>query len=693
MTGGHPQSSRDSRGNPPRAPGLRLAVKRLLAVLCLLPSGLAAQEGWNTPRALELVGAARALRQAAVRDATFQSYQADARGYVYFFLDREDTDERVLVKTDQVALEVYWKAPDLTRQRIVGLRDEKTLPTNIRYHLDHLTVVQDEFADVIRLGDGDEVAAVVHPVAPGAEAVYDYHVADSITLRYGGANEIRVYELEVKPKNLDSPGFLGSLYLSREDAAIVRMNFTFTPSSYVDEYLDYIRISLDNSVWDERYWLPYEQSVELRREVPFLDFPAGSVIRGRYEIRNYRFDPELSPLLFMGPRVTAVPESDRRAFPFEEPLHAQLDDEGLAGMPDLEQVRAQAVRLAGRQALSGLAPSRLWIPSASSALRYNRAEGLVLGAGWSLRAGEAAALRVGAGWSFGRERPSALARWERSDLGLSAEAYLNRMGDIGPVPGSSGALNTLSALWSDSDYLDPYLTNGFEVTWVDPRSGTLRPHLAIRWERQRSAVNVTTALPDLPTGSGLQRAVRPIDEGDALELEGGLTWKVHPTLQIEPSARLGLLEGDAYGSVGVAAQARREWIDAGVRLDATGLGGWTLGTVPRQALYLLGGRGTLPGYDYRSYVGDAFWLVRTEASQQLRAPWVRVGGLFALGGTHLEGEAPAQWTVQATPVLTASAGVFAEFLWDLLRVELVRGLNGGEWTFVVDVTSRFHPWL
>ncbi|HZD06093.1 MAG TPA: hypothetical protein VE173_14375, partial [Longimicrobiales bacterium] len=207
------------------------------------PLSLAAQQ-WNGPRALELVDRARAVRHAVHTDNGLRNYQAEAQGFVYFFLDRPDSDEKTLVKTDQVALEVYWEAPDHTKQRIVGLRDRKTLPTNIKYHLDHLTVVQDEFEDHIRLGDGDEVADVTHPVAPGAEEVYDYRLSDSLTISFpGGPDDVRVYELQVRPKQPDRPGFVGTVFLDRKTAAIVRMTFTFTPSSYVDPYLDYIRIS------------------------------------------------------------------------------------------------------------------------------------------------------------------------------------------------------------------------------------------------------------------------------------------------------------------------------------------------------------------------------------------------------------------------------------------------------------------
>ena len=63
-----------------------------------------------------------------------------------------------------------------------------------------------------------------------------------------GNEPVRVYEVEVRPKDMGRPGFLGSIFLDQRSGAIVRMNFTFTAASYVDSYLDYIRISLDNSL-------------------------------------------------------------------------------------------------------------------------------------------------------------------------------------------------------------------------------------------------------------------------------------------------------------------------------------------------------------------------------------------------------------------------------------------------------------
>ena len=174
---------------PIRPPSPRAALLGLASALALAapaaPLTAQGEPGWDAPQVLDLVARAREARQSVAVDSILRSYRSSARGFVYFFLDRTDSDERTLVKTDQIALDVFWRSPGDTRQRIVGLRDEKSLPTNIQYHLDHLTVVQDEFGDRIRLGDGDEVEAVPHPVSTGAEGVYRFRLADSLTLEFG----------------------------------------------------------------------------------------------------------------------------------------------------------------------------------------------------------------------------------------------------------------------------------------------------------------------------------------------------------------------------------------------------------------------------------------------------------------------------------------------------------------------------
>ena len=641
---------------------------------------------------LELVGRARTARHETFVDSAFQSYRADARGYVYFFIDRPDSDERNLVKTDQIAIEMYWRAPDETRQRIIGLRDAATLPTNIRYHLDHLTVVQDDFADVIRLGDGDEVSAVVHPVAPSSESVYDFRLADSLTITFAtGSEPVRVYDVEVRPKDLGRPGFLGSIFLDQRSGAIVRMNFTFTPSSYVDRYLDYIRISLDNSLWEGKYWLPYRQEAELRRELPELDFVGGSVIRGRWEIGGYQLNAQLPEAVFRTTRVSTVPQAEREAFAFERPLFDQLEEEGLDPPPSLDEIRRQATQMVAGRYLSGLNRLRLHMRTLSDVFRYDRAEGMFVGSGVVLRPRANLTLRgqLGYGFSNGHFAGALRLSGTEADEGFALSLHANELRDLGPVNASEGVLNTLSGLVAGEDYLDPWFATGARLSlprWRGPVSVTG----ALTFERQRSA---SLAVDD---EDGSFRPVRPIEEGNVAAADvtvetrpGGGDWTAATHL------RFGTLHGEQFGTVRVEGGWLHDAAWRNLTLAATAQGGFVTRRAPSQELFLLGGRGTLLGHPYREMVGDRYWLVDVRASRSLFAPWV-TGRVFASSGwTRLQDRAlPEGWTGDTDAGIKSSVGVGLGLGWDILHLDLGHGLGaGGSWGFAVSATKRFRGWL
>jgi len=684
-------------GTSPRARigGLATAV----LAFAYIPAGIEAQSdgAWNESRALELVGQARDLRQAAAIDSAFQAYEADARGYVYFFLDRPDTDERALVKTDQIALKIFWRAPAETKQRVVGLRDEKRLPTTIKYHLDHLTVVQDDFGDLIRLGDGDEVAAVTHPVAPGAEGVYDFRLADSLTLSLPGPTpDIRVYEIEVRPKDSGAPGVIGSVFLQRGSGAIVRMNFTFTPASYVDDNLDYIRISMDNAVWDGKYWLPYRQEVELRRELPIIDFVAGSVIRGRFEIRNYQFNPELSDYVFLGGPVSSVPQAARESFPFETGLYAQLEEEGLETSAEIEEIRKQATTMLGRRRLSGLKRSRLYVPFASSVYRYNRAEGSFGGAGAAFMLRPTWRLESNGGYSFGRDMGQLSVTFARRppSQGPSLRFGWNELRDIGwRLPGASAALNTLGGLLADEDYTDPYFSSSAELRFDWPIGGLGTMRVAGVWERHRSGENVAA---DATTGTGTYSPVLRIDEGDGGALEVSYSRGTDARgFKTSATGRIGNFDGKEYAALWWDTSLQHRLGTSRTSVEASLQLGLSSREAPVQSLYLIGGRHTLPGYPYRSFVGNQVVLMRIAVSRPVLAPWLSLRSFAAMGKAGFDSrELPVEWPDRSTRGVKSSAGIGMAFGWDLLFLDVGRGLNeGGGWEFVLSVQRRFWPWL
>ena len=657
-------------------------TSRLLLFLALAPTAASAQEPeWNAPWALALIARAQGVRQRSSGDPDLRGYQASATGHVFFLVDRPGQERRTLIKADQIALEVFWRAPRDTRQRIVGQRDEMVLPTNIRYHIDHLTVVQDDFGDLIRIGDGDEVSEVAHPAAPGAEGVYDFRLGDSLSIAFGGAGgEVQVQEIQVRPRDAGRPGFVGSVYVDRASAAIVRMTFTFTPASYVDSYLDYIRISLDNSLWEGKWWLPYRQEVEIRRELPQLDFLAGSVIRGRFEIGGYAFNQDMPDGFFQGSRVTAVTEEQRRAFAFDAPLVPAAESEELEPTPTLQQVRAQALQLTAGRYLSGLSRFRLHVPSASHLFRWNRAEGAFVGLGFSWQATGTAVLKADGGWAFGRSEPAIRVALEDVEGRAGGRATWNQLRDLGPFPGASGAINTLSALTAERDWLDPWFSSGIEL-FFGSRASAVPTRVALVAEHHDTA---WTALDS--AAAARFRPLPAVDEGWLIAIEARHEPRLTGALELALTARVASFDpatdatSDRFGALLGALSWERGGSGGAPALLAQMDGGVVIGRVPRQQRFVLGGRGTLPGHPYRAQVGDAFWLARAEVSQPLLAPWVALRARAAAGAVSGGGA-------------LVSAGAGLGLGWDVLHLDLARGLDGGEWELVVSVDRRFRGWL
>jgi len=493
----------------------------------------------------------------------------------------------------------------------------------------------------------------------------------------------------------------------------VRMEFTFTRSSYVDRQLDYINISLDNGLWKGRFWLPNRQQVEIRRQLPELGFPAGGVIRGTMTINRYRFNQDLPAWRFNGPRVVMVPETQARRFAFEQPIDAELQEQGIGPGVELGEIRKQAANLIREHVLSGLPSTRLDVPAASTIARYNRAEGLAVGFGVRSSPREQVALDLYGGWAFGPMHPLARADavLTNPSFRLGASGYVNHPADVSVGPVISGAMNTLSSALAGRDYSDLFYASGGTVQLRRPVLAGWTGTFAARVEDQRSAALETEA-----SAAGDFRPVHEIDDGLFYGGSVSLSHRSPSGKAFAWSAALGvdggrldavdrlLAPGLSAGHTGIGfvrprldLGVTRRWSKAAGRLDAELSAGAAAGTLPRQALYLVGGRGTLPGYAFRAYGGDRFATLRTTASADLRAPWVR-GRLFAGAGWADVGDpgrgALAVWGAAPMTAPKYSAGAGVGIFYDILRVDVARGLStGGRWELIIEANPSFWDFL
>ena len=679
-------------------PPLSLLIGALWALTAVCP---VAAQSWNDSGAVALAKRATARRTQAGADTGLRDYRARAHGFVFFLgqFGEGMTQAPRLVKADQLELEVYWKAPRLSKQRIVGWRDRAELPTDISYHVDHLGIVQNNFGPVIRLGDGDEVRDVPHPLSPDAALRYDYALGDTTTIRLSDTT-VRVAMLEVRPAS-SAPAIAGTLYLDVATADLVRMAFSFTPASYVDKQLEDVSIVLENALWQGRYWLPYRQEIEIRRRATWLDIPARGIIRGRWDVEDYDFNIGLDDRWFVGPEIVALPRADREAYPWEQTLAAAIQE---VAEPirrnDMDAVRAEVARLAGGRALSALQPQRLGVRRISDLVRANRVEGLALGAGFVVRLGGAAEARALVSYGTADGRPKG--RFALSDVfGLwRAEAMVYReVRDVADRAIVAPLVNSFASQEFGDDYGDYYGAEGMQLAFTRTLGARGEAGLTLQRDAIRSlAVHGTPA-------SGAYRPNPALGGGGAnraaLSLRrrsGGFA--VRRDVQAELTLEIGgPRDAISYGRVAAAGQVL---VPLGatrvlVRADA----GYASTALPAHRSFVMGGRGTLPGDPFRAWGGSRAVLMHAEWRLPLPAVTLGIGSLarvpttltaapFIATGWTAAPPAGTPWRATGDP--RTSVGIALEWL-GLIRLELGLGLQSGRGQLSFDLSRDFWPIL
>jgi hypothetical protein len=708
-----------------------------LFVFMTVAQATSAQQ-WNDPRTLDLVDRATTRRVQQLTDTGLKEYRATAHGYVTFLaqLGEGFLTPPKIIKADELELEVYWRAPNQSKQRIIGRRDTLLLPTDINYHRDHLGIVQNNFPLVIRIGDGDEVRDVPHPLSVVGLKDYDFALADSFSIG-SGTQRVRVYEVKVRPKDDRQPRVVGAIYLDASEGQVVRMNLSFTRAAFLDKALEQLSVVLENRLVAGRAWLPSRQEIEIRRTGEWLDYPVRGIISGRWEIGNYQFDIGLPPSTFVGEEIVQAPAAELKRFPWKGAVLDSLPS-GVRAVADadIQRVQDEAHALVRRQALARAERVSLSARNISDFARFDRVEGLALGTGLSKQLGRgwSTAIRGRYGIDDHDGKGSAQLAWQQSDgLGLRLFGF-HDFRDVGDELERSGAVNTLAAQEFGNDDTDPYLVRGAGAGIDFPSAFGVRWRLDGTIERQDSLeVHARSVVGDFQqTVAAASRrvfrlslgAIRPPSLwwlGTELAVNGELRagWDLRPTVGTAGGmSNLRTMRASATAQVERPVGARQRFVSR-----TSGAALWSSGFDPEQELVYLGGPISSPGYDYHSIVArgavsehlewrfpvpfPAFSLGRfgRVPSSATLAPFVH--GVMAwspdcdfrpLPPSLGTGATPTEPTIDARSCVssrvpaavypTIGAGFLTPF--DLLRIDVARGLRrGGRWTFSIDLNREF----
>lgn len=657
-------------------------MRYVLTVCCGLVLTVPAEAQWGGAAARVLIDRAIARRQAAFADSALRDWSARAHGFVFFLgqIGEGLAEPPRLIKADQVELEVYWRAPNQSKQRIIGWRDRQELPTDINYHRDHLGIVMNNFPDRIRLGEGDEVRDVPHPVSPGAPELYEYAAGDSLEIRLPGGRAIRVVEVRFRPRDFRSPRIVGAVFLDVATAEVVRMNFSFTRAAYRDEQLEDITVSVENALWEGSWWLPLRQEIEIRRRATWLDFPARGIIRGRFEIDGYAFNRGLDPAIFAaGPEITLAPRAVRDTFPWRDSISAAVREIGRpAALRDFDEVRAVARELAVGHVLTGLRQTQLAGGAVSDFVRVNRVEGLALGAGLVRRSADQAnefRMRVGAATARVLFTGGASLQSRRGAWTFRLEAA-REVRDMGDQPVISRAMNSLSAQETGADFGDYFLSTGGTVTL----SRALGGRDVLRFELATARIESLGVAGSWARGS-YRRANPDVGRGDWATARLTLRRQAQSfAVSRDAAGRIEIEAGTgasdymrAYGEIRWAMPA------GGTTFLVRASAGAATAHLPRHRAFLLGGRGTLLGARFREFGGRHHGWAGAE--WQFRAPVPQLPlGSYATTGPDLT-LAPfvsAGWVGGTIPGLSAVAsrgvqpvlGLGMSWPYDLLRLDI-----------------------
>jgi hypothetical protein len=686
------------------------------AVSILCAAAPAAAQNWNSPRATELARRAIERRTAQIGANVVASYSAHAKGYLTFLGQVGDTAifGPKVIKQTQLAVDVFWHAPGSSKQIVVGMRDTLLTPADIDYYGDRFGIVQSNFPDRIRLGDGHDVADVMHPLAPAGLDFYEFAIVDSTNVRTA-SDTINVYQLMYRPRDPTQARAIGSAYISVSTADIVKLDLTFTRAAILDKRIELLSVSLENTLIEGRAWLPWRQEVEVQRAGTWMRINGRGIIRAHWSIGDYDITFPAPPTLFTGPPIQFVSPTQLKKYPFEGGILGGLPP-GVSVIRDEDIARVQrqaedAVKLEFRERSQ---PASLSIPHFSDIVRVTRAEGVALGAGGNLHPATWLDADARARYGFSDEA------WKgefgvRFNLGhdRSVRAFAAReYTDARDVPEVSGVRNSIASQEFGSDYTDPY-----DVRSVGAELSLGRVARA-RWRveaaREKHGPVFVRATPEQGSYESTipARAVRGTrvslhGEGAAFSIAGG-------TLRANAELRLMDLGGKA-ARFSLDAEYERQ-MGSGTLATRTVAAGLSSGLLPPQEYVYFGGPTTAPGYAFDDFAA------RRGVSQ--RVEW-RISVPFFPLSLGRYGRVPAHATLapyahvvwvddpamlprfiapqvpmppEPTPPSFVrgdrhgwypSIGIGFEPLLGVFRFDIARGLRDGRWTFSADISRAF----
>jgi len=686
----------------------------ILLALSLVARPLLAQDAYRDPVARQLVERARETRERADRSISSYTGVVRQRSAVMLRLPLRDR----LLEREEMAARVHWSRDGETVVRLLASREQG--PDGVEAGGFDTNTIFDPSGDRVyfvlagSIGDSEEMW-IAHPLAANAEDHYRYASGDTMTVRLPDQRVIRAVELHVIPRRPSFHYLTAALWIEPESGALVQAVYrparsldfardtAFIDADDLDALdkvpgflkpfeIDFENVVVQYSLWGLRHWLPRLMRVEGYFRAGSMRVPFSQELS--YQMESVSDAPDAAPtptaaelaraegdsLIQVvgeeqnGRRRTTIlrPKDDSRLIRSEE-LPPPIWDESpeFASESELEalvdKLKVSVPRGTIREPVSyGVQ----WGTDAPDLIRFNRVEGLSMGARATVRYAEREArATVRLGIADLRPNLELAASQPAAGRAVTASVY-HQLASVDGTGQALGMGNSAGALLFGRDYGEYYRATGARLT-VAPAA---RDRQWYRWslfaERQRGAERGTTW--SLARLLGSEHAFRPNLAADDADLLGA-SLALSPWWGRDPLAPQAGVEYLAEAATGDHRFVRsrvtgRTILPLGRRhrfgLEAAAGESW--GTTPVQYHWFLGGPETLRGYGGSAAAGPTFARGRAELARG-----TPTGAITLFADAGWAGERSAF----ATDDVLVAAGVGTSLLDGLLRLDLARSLT------------------
>jgi hypothetical protein len=683
------------------------------------PSAAAVASAYADAGTRDLVQRARERRDAV--DRSIGGYRTLAKARMSIGVRAVGRDR--LLYRQETAARIDWRRDGPIRVDMLGAREvsptgKVEVPGGLANSLP--AYVFEPSARHLLIGVNDS-SFTQHPLARGSETDYRFRSGDTVAVRLASGAEVRVIELRVIPRRRDPKLVDGSLWLDARTHAVTRAlyrpaaPFEAGVSSQKSDSgrsinigvgaggkrrgavatmlprarLEVRYITVEYGLHQQQWWMPRMMSLEglaefgslaapLRLELTYSDYTVNAAATEASEMAA----ADSSGTCSKGSKKCTCADGRCRRYEVHVPVDtAELlasshlppsifaDGATALNTREADELIEELKRIAPSPSVLALGRPDLIVEAGPSVSRFNRVEGLAPGARATLDfqafSADATVYLGTSNW-----RPSAEIGVARATAAAEHRvAGYYRLSAVDPGSRALGIGNSVSALLWGRDDGEYFRAAGVELTGTPSRTErqwygwrvfaehqTVAPREA-NWSLRHLVDGDYEFRPNIQAdradqvGAALAlRTARGLDPrgfrwGTGLELEGaaGTFRYLRPSLMASSSLPL---PGPLVGAVELAA-------------------GTSLGDVPTQSLWYLGGPATLRGYGANTASGDAFWRGRAEIANAFPAVRAAVFSDAGWAGSR------STFTLER-PLW--SIGIGASALDGLIRFDIARAL-------------------